>query len=117
MKTRILQVLWVGLLAIIAYFSGVYAASFVLIDDTFVWWMGILQGLVNAGVLYVLIDVITNVIGYIKYENTSKYTEVVFNVIGRLPVWYAEMKQEKLEEQIKELEELDRLLEEEGAIK
>lgn len=117
MKTRILQVLWVGLLVIIAYFSGVYVASFILIRDDFVWLIGILQGLVNAGVLYVLIDVVANIIGYIKYENINAYTKVVFNVIGRLPVWYAERKQEKLEEQRKELEKLDRLLEEEGVIK
>lgn len=117
MKTRILQVLWVGLLVIIAYFSGVYVASFILILDDFVWLMGILQGLANALVLFVLTIGITNVIGYIKYEDTSAYTEVVFNVIGRLPVWYAERKQEKLEEQRKELKELDRLLEEEGVIK
>ena len=117
MKTRILQVLWVGLLVIIAYFSGVYVASFILLYDDFIWLMGILQGLANVWILCVLIYVVTNIIGYIKYENTSTYTEVVFNVIGRLPVWYAERKQEKLEEQRKELEELDRLLEEEGVIK
>ena len=117
MKTRILQVLWVGLLVIIAYFSGVYVASFILIRDDFIWWMGILQGLANAVVLYMLIDVVTSVIGYIKYENTNAYTKVVFDVICRLPIWYAERKQEKLEEKRKELEELDRFLEEEGVKK
>ena len=117
MKTRILQVLWVGLLIAIAYFSGVYVASIIFGNNNFAWVMGIIQGLANAVVLYMLIDVVTSVIGYIKYENTNAYTKVVFDVICRLPVWYAERKQEKLEEQRKELEELDKLLEEEGVIK